>query len=101
MPRNLAWSCDELILALDVYLKRGTGSSTDAFGIELSRLLNQLNDPTQFPDPSRFRNPNGAAMKLSNFARFDPKYICVGLTRGGRLEREIWDQLASNPDSLT
>lgn len=100
MPRNPKWSRDELILALDVYLRHGTGSSWSQHIVELSSLLNRMTNVDMQPDPLRFRNPNGVGMKLANFARLDPSYLGTGLTRGGRLEVVIWRELANNKTAL-
>lgn len=53
------WTADELILALDVYLRqRGhIPSPGDAGIVSLSDLLNQLPIHTVRPDPEKFRNP--------------------------------------------
>lgn len=71
--RNPAWSRDELILALDLYVRSGEripghGSSEI---LELSETLNALAAASTGKDAS-FRNPNGVYMKLMNFRRFDP-----------------------------
>ena len=39
-------------------------------------------------------------MKLSNFLRFDPDYKGVGLSRGNRLEEEVWHNFAGDRDRL-
>ncbi len=54
--------------------------------------------PTQ-PRP-RFRNPNGVALKLANFAALDPSYPGVGMTRGGKRDAEVWDSFIRRPDEL-
>ena len=50
-------------------------------------------------DP-RFRNPNGVALKLANFAALDPSYPGVGMTRGGKRDAEVWDSFIRRPDEL-
>jgi 5-methylcytosine-specific restriction enzyme A len=50
---------------------------------------------------NRFRNPNGVYMKLMNFRRFDPAFTeagKVGLSSGGKLEGDIWDEFAADPE---
>jgi 5-methylcytosine-specific restriction protein A len=39
-------------------------------------------------------------MKISNFLRFDPSYKGVGLTRGNKLEEEIWHAYWDKPSEL-
>jgi hypothetical protein len=47
--------------------------------VELSRVLNSLPIHTVRPDLERFRNPNGVALKLANFAALDPAYPGRGI----------------------
>jgi 5-methylcytosine-specific restriction enzyme A len=102
--KNPTWSRDELILALDLYARfkgnpPGKGSSAV---VELSNVLNEMG--AQIANrASDFRNPNGVYMKVMNFRRFDPFYISQdkrGLQRGGKLEQEVWDYFAENPNEL-
>lgn len=39
-------------------------------------------------------------MKLGNLLAVDPAYQGEGLSRGGRLEREVWDEFAESPYRL-
>jgi len=39
-------------------------------------------------------------MKICNFLRFDPDYNGVGLSRGNKLEKEVWDTYYDNPSLL-
>lgn len=97
MPRNEAWTPDELILALDLYfrLPPNHASGNDPQIAALSRVLN-LMAGDKAKDPARFRNPNSVYMKLRSFLRFDPTYKGVGLKRGGKLEEAIWKGFAGN-----
>ena len=99
--RNPTWSRDELILALDCYLRwDGNPPSKGSDEIkQLSDILNQLNSDTD-QQSETYRNPNGAYMKIMNFRRFDPVYVKqgkVGLSRGGKGEEEVWDYFQSRP----
>ncbi len=101
--RNPTWSRDELILALDLYVRfRGNPpgkSSTEIIG--LSELLNKMG--SQEGVTAEFRNPNGVYMKIMNFRRFDPAYQAegkVGLQRGGKDEAVVWEHFASDPEAL-
>lgn len=98
--RNPPWTRDELILALDLYLRRGHLHPPSEEVKELSRLLNELPLQPNRPDASRFRNPNGVAMKLANFAALDPSYDGVGLRAGGRGDAEVWDEFATRPEQV-
>lgn len=101
---NPDWVRDELILALDVYLRfRPTPPGKDSSVItELSSILRALGRFI-FPDfsqPASFRNPNGVYMKLMNFRRFDPSYTVdgkKGLQRGAKGEESVWLEFADDP----
>ena len=103
--RNPAWSRDELILALDVYIRfkgnpPGKGSSEI---VDLSALLNRLSGVLG-ESGSDFRNVNGVYMKMMNFRRFDPVYQAQGksgLTRGNKLEEVVWNEFSADPHRLS
>lgn len=99
-PRNPRWAEEELVLALNLYLRSGLLDDTDPAVIELSRVLNSLEIHAERPDANRFRNPNGVALKLANFAAIDPNYHGRGMTSHGRLDKEVWDRYASDEDAL-
>jgi 5-methylcytosine-specific restriction protein A len=100
--RNPPWQRDELILALDLYVTHGGKYLGDDHPriMELSDVLNGLPIHTDRPDRETFRNPNGASMKLLIFRRFDENQAGTGLTRGNRLEKEVWEQYSGSPDLL-
>jgi 5-methylcytosine-specific restriction protein A len=101
---NPDWVRDELILALDLYLRhRPNPPGKDSNEIRnLSDLLNRLGQRL-FPPSLRsatFRNPNGVYMKLMNFRRLDPQYTAggkKGLTAGAKAEEEVWEEFAGDP----
>ncbi|CAN5881987.1 hypothetical protein BH24ACT15_BH24ACT15_05390 [soil metagenome] len=95
--RNPPWTADELILALDLYLRMGANSAGSRDVIELSGVLNALPIHTVRPDQEKFRNPNGVALKLANFQALDPSYSGVGMTRGGRGDARVWDRYHDRP----
>lgn len=101
---NPDWTRDELIIALDVYLRHRTrlpdkGSKEIA---DLSRTLNRLGEKLFRPEDraKTFRNENGVYMKLMNFRRLDPQYTAkgrTGLPAGAKAEEEVWTQFAEDP----
>ena len=97
-PRNPPWTRDELILTLDMYFQQGPShiSTSHPTVTSLSESLNRLPVHSVRPDAERFRNANGVYMKLSNFLRFDDSYAGSGLTHGGKLEEEVWNEFASD-----
>ena len=100
-PRNPPWAEEELVLALDLYLRSGQLDDAHSAVLELSRVLNDLTIQPERPDAARFRNPNGVALKLANFAAIDPNYTGRGMTRGGKRDNEVWKRYASDEDMLT
>jgi hypothetical protein len=68
MARNPTWSRDELILALDLYLRHRERlpDSDDAEIVELSQTLNSLFGE-QAKDAALFRNRNGVYMESVAF----------------------------------
>jgi hypothetical protein len=71
--RSPAWHRDELILALDLFVRLGclSGGSIperdDAAVVELSRRMNTLPIWGTEQRAETFRNPNGVVLKLANF----------------------------------
>jgi 5-methylcytosine-specific restriction protein A len=98
--RNPNWAQDELILALDLYFREGLLDDTDPFVVELSELLNRLPIHTVRPDVERFRNPNGVALKLANFAALDPAYQGRGMSAVGRHDIEVFDRFRDDRAGL-
>lgn len=100
--RNPAWTTDELVLALDLYMRHRPTLLDDRHSevVELSALLNSLPIHTVRPDLERFRNANGVAMKLANFAALDPDYPGRGLDAGGKRDAEVWDRYCHNRAEL-
>lgn len=103
--RNSPWTRDELILALDLYLRHrfALPPSNSKEVLELSKLLGSLANNRGIKQAGTFRNSNGVYMKLMNFCRLDPNYIAkgkTGLPRGGKLEEIIWNEFAEKPEFL-
>lgn len=100
--KNPPWNRDELILSLDLYFRHNPLhiNKTHPEVIKLSDTLNKLTSHLDKPDSEKFRNPNGVYMKLCNFLRFDPDYQGVGLQRGGKLEKEIWEEFSGDKEKL-
>ena len=89
-----------MILALDLYLRRGNIDDRDPEVVEMSRLLNALWAGEREADGETFRNPNGVALKLANFAALDPGHEGAGMTRGGKGDRDVWDAFSKQPARL-
>jgi 5-methylcytosine-specific restriction enzyme A len=102
--RNPSWMRDELILALDLYVRsKGNPPGKSSAEIkDLSAILNQLTGALSKARP-KYRNANGVYMKLMNFRRFDPVFLAQGkkgLSRGNKLEESVWEEFSSDPKRL-
>ena len=102
VERNPNWSRDELIVALDFYVRfrPSIPSKQSAEITELSSQLNRLQSLIGGERSDTFRNANGVYMKLMNFRRFDPDYKGTGLQRGNKDEQVVWDLYADRPEKL-
>ena len=85
------WTREESILAFNLYCKipYGTFHNRNSKIIELANLIN--------------RTPDSLALKLSNFASFDPFHRTrgiKGLQHTSKLDKIIWDEFTSNWDDL-
>jgi predicted HNH restriction endonuclease len=104
--RNPAWSRDELILALDLYLRfrRAPPAKDSSEVAELSAFLGRMGRALGLTEAETYRNANGVYMKMMNFRRFDPEYTAtgrVGLTRGNKDEGLVWNDFSADPARLT
>jgi 5-methylcytosine-specific restriction protein A len=100
--RNPTWTRDELILALELYMRHRPHFPDDRHPevVNLSRLLNKLGQSTSASGAGSYRNSNGVAMKLQNFRRLDPEQEGKGLPAGGKTEMEVWNAFAKDPGRL-
>src|SRR5713226_9829075 len=96
--RNPPWNYDELVLAMDLYVRRGLPYAADPEVIELSGLLNRLRLDEDEGSSHTFRNPNGVHLKLCNFrAKDQPGH---GMAHGNHLEHDVWDRFANHKTDL-
>jgi 5-methylcytosine-specific restriction protein A len=100
--RNPDWDRDELVLALDLYLRHRASPPGKASReiADLSETLNQLAAALGHHRGVKYRNTNGVYMKLMNFRSLDPDYTRegkVGLQGIGHGDREAWAELAHDP----
>jgi len=100
--RNPKWHRDEIILALDLYLDpyRGPIDSKSTNVIALSEILNQLPIFSDKPDATKFRNPNGVSLKLSNFLAIDPTHSGKGMQSYSKLDKEVFEEYSKDRRKL-
>lgn len=94
------WAREERLLALDVYLRCGVIGRTHPEVISLSEELNRRQFHRDAGTRENFRNPNGVALKLANYASLDPTYAGTGMSRHSAGDEETWETYAGDTDLL-
>ena len=105
MPRrNVTWTRDELILALEFYMRhRASGAMPRQNSQEikfLSETLNKLAVLHDLPRGENFRNENGVYLKLMNFHHIDPHWSGQGMAGVSRADRAVFADFAERPETL-
>ena len=81
-----AWTRDELILALDLYRRKGTLRPIHEDVIKLSMEID--------------RTPGSVSLRLGNFLALDPAAPEKGLTNWSEDCRKIWEEFEDDPARL-
>ena len=94
-----------MIVALDFYLlwKGNPPGKKSPEIADLSSFFNKLHRKLGTSGTETLRNLNGVYMKIMNFRRFDPVYKeqgKKGLSRGNKLEGELWSTFAPDRERL-
>lgn len=97
--RKVAWMRDELILALDLYIREGRNPSPESIN-ELSKVLRSIPVEIHLAEDPSFRNQKSVHAKVSNFVSIDPQASTAGMKKGGKGTAEVWDEFASDPERL-
>lgn len=99
------WSTDELMMALDLYLKTRRATTYNPgtrVVVDLSAELRSLRIfPKHVRQNPRFRNPSGVALKLHNFESIDPDHEGKGMEHIGALDAKVWKVWAHRPGELS
>lgn len=100
--KNPKWLRDELILTLNLYfnLSPSLFVRTNTSVIEHSKILNKLPIHSKDSRKDNFRNPNGVAMKLSNFSAIDPSNKGTGLKSHSKLDKEVFFEFHNKREEL-
>jgi 5-methylcytosine-specific restriction protein A len=97
--RRQAWLRDELILALDLYIREGKGAPPRSRQ-RVSDLLRSLPIERELTEDPRFRSEKAVSYKLHNFVGIDPNDPTIGFSHGGAGDAEVWDEFAHDPARL-
>jgi len=100
--RNPDWVRDEIILAMDLYVRAGRKQLPPGHDdvLRLSQLLNRLTVHPVSARDKAFRNPNGISMILGNFLGIDPQHNRPGLSRNNHLQTTVWNNFIDDPERL-
>ncbi|MEZ5076966.1 MAG: HNH endonuclease [Solirubrobacterales bacterium] len=90
---------DEIILALDLYRREGRNPSTTS-AVSLSDQLRSIPIEADLADDPQFRNPAAVKLKVANFVALDPGAETSGMSRGSRLDQEVFDEFFSDKNRL-
>lgn len=93
------WTRDELILAVDVYLRLGESlpQKDHPEVLALSELLRRLNIHDPIPTDPRFRNPAGVYRKLADIHTASPDYTGRP-TKGSHLDGVVLAAFKADPE---
>ena len=98
--RDHPWKREELILALDLYMKNHyTPIADDPDVVALSSILQKLPIHPKNVRTDKFRNTNSISMKCANFQELDEE-IPGGLSAGSKLGKEIWEEFHNDQSRL-
>lgn len=100
--RNPDWVRDEIILAMDLYVRAGRKQLPPSHEevMRLSELLNRLPIHPPASRDENFRNANDISMILGNFLGVDPMHNQPGLSRNNQLQAAVWADFIDHPDLL-
>jgi hypothetical protein len=97
--RRRRWLRDELVLALDLYVREGVGASANAVQ-DLSHLLRAYPVEQNLATDPRFRSTGAVKRKLANFLAIETSGQ-DGLTHAGRRDEQVWEEFAADPAGLS
>lgn len=95
---NADWSRDETVLLMALYRRHPKAEKRHPEVVALSALLRGAALARGAALSPTYRNPAGIAMKLRNFAKYDPSPtlpLGAGLRGGGKVDRQVWGSSAA------
>lgn len=101
--RDLKWEHEELILALDCYLKvRDKGRRLRPSDEEAQELSNRLQALRMHPTelrPASFRSKAAVAMQVNGFSEYDDQAPFKARSTGGSRNEKVWRTYSSEPEA--
>jgi len=110
MAKNLKWTEEELILALNLYLRRSrrVPRKTSWEAKELSSILNHLPIRSNPEREENFRTPDSVALKIENIKAKDPFFeqqrlekLKIGMSKGGEGVVNLWRKYDGRIDEVS
>lgn len=94
--KNPAWSKEELMLALELYLSKDTAwhnsiSNSTPEVIALSEILQNL-DIFEDEFDNTFRSTNSVRLKFANFKAVDDRYTKSAMVNIGKQDLQVWNE---------
>jgi 5-methylcytosine-specific restriction protein A len=90
---------DEVIVALDLYLREGKNPHMSHCA-QVSDVLRSIPIEADNRSDPRFRSPKSVATKMQNFVALDPKVARAGYSNVGQMDRDVWEEFADDPVRL-
>ncbi|PZU15319.1 MAG: hypothetical protein DI591_10585 [Citromicrobium sp.] len=100
---NADWSRDETVLLMALYRRHPKAEKRHPEVVALSALLRGAALARGAAISPTYRNPAGIAMKLRNFAKYDPSPtlpLGAGLRGGGKVDRQVWGEFGRDDAAL-
>ncbi|MFD2816626.1 HNH endonuclease [Paracoccus aerius] len=96
---NPNWTHDEIVLALDLYLRldRNVPSPRSPEIQALSAVLRSMPYHLEAAKQPSFRNPDGVGFKLMNLRQLDSGR---GLSNVSKTDRQVWEKYSSQPATV-
>jgi 5-methylcytosine-specific restriction enzyme A len=98
-PRKTAWMRDEVILALDLYIREGR-KPTMAACTQLSSVLRAVPIEMENLEDASFRGPESVRSKTENFRGLDGSSPTGGRDNRSKMDLNVWEEFANNPIRL-
>ena len=98
MTRNPIWTDEEMILALDFYIKHRSlipSNGSDEINA-LSQELQAIQTSYGTEVSGNLRNSNGVYLRMMNYRAVDPEYSGKGMTAGIKKCQPYWDKFSEN-----
>lgn len=97
---NPHWTEDEVVLALELYFKRGgiVPGPSDPDVVALSHLLRSIPYHAEAARKESFRNPDGVTFKLQNLRQLATG---KGLANTSRTDKSVWERFGNDQSATS